>query len=115
MALLAEAGKGIPCLFQRLTGLYCPGCGATRALRALLKGRLLQSLLYHPLVLYLAVMGTAWLGSRLLAWAAKNPRLRLGHELFYIALGTALVLANWCVKNYMLIMRGIDLLDQRLC
>jgi Protein of unknown function (DUF2752) len=29
-----------PCPFHWLTGLYCPGCGATRALHALLHGNL---------------------------------------------------------------------------
>lgn len=29
-----------PCPTHRLTGLYCPGCGATRALHALLHGQL---------------------------------------------------------------------------
>ncbi|MBQ2106068.1 MAG: DUF2752 domain-containing protein, partial [Lachnospiraceae bacterium] len=28
----------MPCVVQELTGLYCPGCGGTRALKALLKG-----------------------------------------------------------------------------
>ena len=27
-----------PCLFYRVSGLYCPGCGGTRAIRALLEG-----------------------------------------------------------------------------
>ena len=28
-------GRGIPCLFHAVTGLDCPGCGATRMLLAL--------------------------------------------------------------------------------
>jgi hypothetical protein len=28
-----------PCMFHKLTGLHCPGCGATRAAYALLHGR----------------------------------------------------------------------------
>ena len=50
--------QGFPCLFHLLTGLYCPGCGGTRAFRALLAGNLLLSIRYHPLVAYMAVVLT---------------------------------------------------------
>lgn len=40
-----------PCPFHSITGLYCPGCGSTRALGYLVRGLLLNSLRYNPLVL----------------------------------------------------------------
>lgn len=39
----------IPCLINKYTGLYCPGCGATRALHHLLHGRFLWAFRYNPL------------------------------------------------------------------
>lgn len=37
-----------PCPFNWLTGLYCPGCGATRALHALLHGDLEKAFSMNP-------------------------------------------------------------------
>mgnify|MGYP001135663182 CR=1 FL=1 len=56
----------MPCLFRLLTGFYCPGCGGTRALWALLSGHPLLSFLYHPLVPYSTLTAVWLLGSRLL-------------------------------------------------
>ena len=38
----------ISCPFYELTGLYCPGCGGTRSLTALLHGKFLLSLHENP-------------------------------------------------------------------
>lgn len=46
----------IPCVLYSILGVYCPGCGGTRALRALFQGKLLTSFWYHPLVLYTVVI-----------------------------------------------------------
>lgn len=35
--LLAQIGVGIPCLFYKITGLQCPGCGNSRAALALMR------------------------------------------------------------------------------
>jgi len=44
--------KWLPkCMFHQLTGLYCPGCGATRALSAMLHGDL-KSSLHNNLLLF---------------------------------------------------------------
>lgn len=36
-----------PCIFHALTGIYCPGCGAGRALRALTELRITDALQYN--------------------------------------------------------------------
>ena len=36
-------------MFHLITGLHCPGCGATRCMHALLHGDILQALAYNPL------------------------------------------------------------------
>jgi hypothetical protein len=37
------------CIFHTVTGLHCPGCGATRGLAALVRGDLAQAMAYNPL------------------------------------------------------------------
>ena len=40
-----------PCLFYKLTGIYCPGCGSTRATYHLIHGNILMSLRNNVLML----------------------------------------------------------------
>ncbi|HNW05240.1 MAG TPA: DUF2752 domain-containing protein [Oscillospiraceae bacterium] len=41
------AGIGFPCAVRELTGLYCSGCGASRALRAILHLQFYKALRYN--------------------------------------------------------------------
>lgn len=45
-----------PCVLSEVLHIYCPGCGGTRAVEALLRGHILESLWYHPIVLYTVVI-----------------------------------------------------------
>lgn len=51
------------CVFHLLTGYDCPGCGAARALHALLHGRLGAAFRFNPMLLLYAP---------LLAWGAAD-------------------------------------------
>lgn len=103
-----------PCVFHLLTGLYCPGCGGTRAVRYLLKGQLGNSVQYHPLILYMAVIVLAEFVSAGLTKVTGKPKWRLGCEKLLIAIAVGIVLVNWFWKNYMLVVYGIDLLPVEL-
>ena len=94
-------GQGFPCLFHLVTGLYCPGCGGTRAVRYLLHGQLGKSLFYNPVVLY---------GAIVLGKILKKPGLYLARYNLFLLIGLAVVGANWIFKNYMLIAKGIALI-----
>lgn len=43
----------IPCIFHELTGLYCPGCGMTRALASLANLEIYQAIRYNALIIFL--------------------------------------------------------------
>jgi hypothetical protein len=66
-----------PCMLHRLTGWHCPGCGATRALHALLHGDLPQALAFNPVFVFLMpIMGFALAWRGLEKWRGRAPRTR---------------------------------------
>ncbi|MCI0351413.1 MAG: DUF2752 domain-containing protein [Acidobacteriales bacterium] len=70
------------CPIYHWTGLLCPGCGATRALHALLHGELVAAFLLNPLLVLLAP-GIAGLSLRQLACAIRDgnfPNLSFGNR-----------------------------------
>lgn len=55
--LLSEAGYiHVFCLFHKITGFYCPGCGVTRMLDAIFHFSFYQAFRYNPLVFVLLVL-----------------------------------------------------------
>ena len=105
--------SGAPCLFHHVTGLYCPGCGGTRAVLLLLHGHPLLSFIYHPLVLYMAIL-CLYIILRHSYDALRTHSLRI--ERFYLKprmVWTMLfiVIANFLIKNIALIFLHLDLLQ----
>ena len=44
----------IPCIFHKITHLYCPGCGITRMIISIFKLNFYQAFRYNPLMFILA-------------------------------------------------------------
>ncbi|MEO7936551.1 MAG: DUF2752 domain-containing protein [Dokdonella sp.] len=69
-----------PCWFHALTGLYCPGCGVTRALHALLHGHVGLAMQMNSLAVIAipAIPTMLWNAARPgTAWMAKLSDARL--------------------------------------
>lgn len=98
------------CIFWQRFGVYCPGCGGTRAVQAFLHGHFLQSLWYHPLVMYCAVMYLIFMLSHTLE-KLHVPFVKGMKFKEWIMYGMLVVLvANFILKNYLKFGLGIVML-----
>jgi hypothetical protein len=91
------------CLLYNATGIYCAGCGATRAIYALLHGRVIEAL--HDNALFIAMLPfllyvagshalAAW---RTNAWPAINvdvPKLMRRGIVFFLVMMVFMILRN---------------------
>lgn len=53
--------KKVPCIFHKLTNLYCPGCGITRMIEALINLNVYQAIRYNPLVFIFLILGVIYI------------------------------------------------------
>lgn len=89
------------CQFLKQTGLYCPWCGGTRAVKALLKGSFIESIYYHPIVIYILLIGLRGVLCRCISFWKPLKIEKIDYNA-YIFIGFIIVMINWLVKNVML-------------
>ena len=51
----------IPCIFHEITGLYCPGCGITRALASIIQLNFYQAFRYNNLIILIIPIGIIYI------------------------------------------------------
>lgn len=88
----------LSCAVADRTGLYCPGCGASRAVFALLSGHPVRALWYHPFVVYAAGVGAWFIGRHTLhvLMPARISDVRYQNRVMW--LGIILLIGQWLVK-----------------
>lgn len=100
-----------PCALHALTGLYCPGCGGTRAMRALFAGDFEASFAYHPFVPFIAVLGTWFMISQTIERLSRGHiRIAMHMREIYLWAALGIVIVNCLVKNIALLIFHVDLL-----
>ena len=97
----------MPCFFDKVLGIYCPGCGGTRALTALVHGRLLEALWYHPLIPYLAVVGGGFMLTQGLERLGIRHVRGWRYQTWYLYAAIGLIVLNFIVKNVLRLFWGI--------
>lgn len=99
-----------PCLFYEISGIYCPGCGGTRSVKALLEGHIVECFFYHPFVFYCFIMYILFMGSHTLEKLfEKMNKKRSSHKkhsvrginfkVSYVYIGIIILLLQWMIKN----------------
>lgn len=99
--LLQNYEQYFECLFWKIWGIYCPGCGGTRAIKALLKGQFLLALWYHPFVIYCFGIYIAFMGSNSIYLLGFKKKRGMTYRNCYIWLGITIVVLNFIIKNFL--------------
>lgn len=105
----AEGTCGMKYLFH----LYCPGCGGTRAIDMLLHGRIFQSLMYHPIIVYLALYFLSYYIPALLQFFGLWKK-KINYMIYvYMLIGMlAVIVVHFVVRNVLLTGFGIDYIGE---
>ena len=105
MILLYRFDFPFVCSFSEASHLYCPGCGFTRATRALLSLDILSSLAAHPFAL-LGVLAIGYYEVALFRAARGKGRVMAWPAVAF-AFG---LLCFFLLRNLLLILFGVDTL-----
>ncbi len=88
------------CVIYKISGYYCPGCGAGRACYSILHGRLVQAFRYNPLLCILLPWIALYLGACGIQWLLTGKETisrRIPIEFTYVLL--AVVILYGIVRN----------------
>jgi hypothetical protein len=102
--LYRNGPSGVPwlpdCVFHRLSGLHCPGCGMTRAASAFLHGNPVAAFRFNPVGVVLLPLAMLGLGIEMIGWIREKPlawRLRPGRRAGWTIVG--ILIAFWILRN----------------
>ena len=98
------------CTFNRTTGLYCPGCGATRAFNHFVHLHFIRSILCNPIVLYVIAAYVIFMINTFLVLLTKKLGWAAYPATITVYIGVVVLLGQWVVRNLLLIIWHITIL-----
>lgn len=80
----------IPCIFHKITGLYCPGCGVTRMLISIFKLEFYQAFRYNPYLFILLIITIAYQIIKLITYKLLTKKIKLNRCIYIMLLITTI-------------------------
>lgn len=100
------------CMFHELFHLYCPGCGGTRAIDALLRGDFLHSFLYHPMVIYIVLTFVYYyIAAGYTFLIKRNGKIYYKIPIWVLMVAAILLIGYFVLRNILLVYFKIDFLQ----
>ena len=97
------------CFFRVRWKIYCPGCGGTRALLALMKGDIIQSLKYNPIIFLFIVDVLVTISLYIIDRMKGNYTTAILRKTINVIFLVVIVIF-FLLRNYLLYGWGIDVL-----
>ena len=91
------------CWIHKRSGIYCPGCGGTRAFFAILHGNFIKSFFYHPVVPYMGILYAVFMIRGTIHFLSKGKLPYMKFRLGYIYVAFGITIVQFLVKNICLL------------
>ncbi len=75
----------IPCIFHKITHLYCPGCGITRMFLSILKLNFYQAFRFNPLMFFMTPFIIIYEIIYYINWI-QDKKFKISKKIWYILL-----------------------------
>ena len=95
------------CYFRETVGFYCAGCGGTRAFYHMVHGRLWQSILYNPFVLYMTIVYIIFMGNTFLYMHTRKFGIAKFPIVGLIYVGVGILIGQAVVRNILFLGFGL--------
>lgn len=88
---------GIPCVFNKLFNIYCPGCGTTRMIRSLLELDFYQAFRYNPLLFVLLFPFVGVIFAEVIYFIKNKKMFNISTKIYVILL--IIIFIYWVLRN----------------
>lgn len=97
-----------PCIIHDYLHVYCPGCGGTRAVYALLGLNIWESFVYHPIVPFCALVFVDYYIGAIITLIRNNGKRYYYLRIWFCYIALGIVVLNFVLRNVMLIVFHVD-------
>ena len=80
----------LPCIFHKITGFYCPGCGVTRMLISIFKLEFYQAFRYNVYLFLLLIITIVYQIIKLITYKLLTKKIRLNNYIYILLLMTTI-------------------------